>query len=160
MALMFRTYYTDLCRRVVRILNDPDLAEDIAQDVFLTLWKKRDRLRIDSSLSAYLGRAARNRALNHLRDNPMDQKREELTDEQWLVEATAIQQLHADDLQARVDVLLDSLPERCRLVFVLSRFEELSNKEIARTMEISEKTVENQMNKALRLLRKGLEPFL
>jgi len=157
--LLFRKHYSDLCRRVLRLVKVPEVSEDIAQEVFLDLWRKRERLQVRVSLGAYLVQAARNKALNHLRDHRMDRQSEEITDRQWLVEARALSQLQANDLQERIDALLDRLPERCRLVFVLSRFEELTNKEIAREMGITEKTVENQMNKALRLLRKGLAAY-
>ncbi len=157
--LLFRKHYAWLCQRIIRLVKEPALAEDLAQDVFLELWKKREQLRIQASIPAYLARAGRNKALNYLRDHRMDQQREELTDERWLVEAQAVAQLQARDLQDRVDALLDSLPDRCRLVFVLSRFEDLSNREIAQQLGIAEKTVENQMNKALRLMRAGLDSY-
>ncbi len=142
------------------MVHEEALAEDIAQEVFLEVWKKRQSLVVTTTLRAYLGRAGVNRALNYLRKH----QPELFTEDEWPESSgpfeSALQKLEADDLQERIDRAIAGLPERCRLVFSLSRFEEMSNKEVAAELGISEKTVENQMTKALRMLRDALEPFL
>jgi RNA polymerase sigma-70 factor (ECF subfamily) len=158
--LIFREYYSFVCRKIIRVVHEDTLAEDIAQEVFLEVWKKRESLVVNSTLKAYLGRAGVNRALNYLRN-----QRPELFIEDELPESgghfeDALQKLEADDLQERIDMAIAGLPERCRLVFSLSRFEEMSNKEVAAELGISEKTVENQMTKALRMLREALDSYL
>ncbi len=156
--LIFKQYYTYLCGRIVRIVHQPSLAEDIAQEVFLELWKKRESLVIKSTLKAYLGRAGVNRALNYLRDSKPDLFKEEPVEQAGTI-SSAFHQLEVQDLESLIDQAIQGLPERCRLVFSLSRFEDLTNKEVALQLGISEKTVENQMTKALRILRGVLEEY-
>jgi RNA polymerase sigma-70 factor (ECF subfamily) len=158
---LFRAHYTYLCQAVFRVIGDRNLAEDLVQEVFYELWRKRATLTIQQSLRAYLKRAAVNRTLNYIRDQRLIVDDEsalpyDLASEQVGV----VQQLEADELQEQIEAAISELPERCRLVFGLSRFEEMSNKEIAAHLDISVKTVENQMTKALRMLRKKLTPHL
>jgi len=160
MEILFRRYYSEVCRAVYRIIPQTETAEDIAQEVFLALWKKRSQLTISTSLKSYLRRAAVNRALNHLRDQKI----------KWSDDAELPampdsgpgipEQLETAELQQMVDQYINQLPEKCRLVFVLSRFESLSHAEIAAQLGISNKTVENQMTKALRFLKAALGPYI
>ena len=154
---LFRQYFGTVSRAVLRIISDRNTAEDLAQEVFLDLWRKRDRLNITSSLPAYLRRAARNRALNYIRDQKL---KFDDSDEGHLDlpsnSVSITQKIAADEMQKRIDWAIEQLPERCRIVFALSRFEEMSYKEIAAELDISVKTVENQISKALRLLREAL----
>ncbi len=160
MRLLFGAYYEHVCLTIVRLVRDPHTAEDLAQEVFFEIWKKRAQLRIHSGLKAYLSRAARNRALNHLRDRRMawdDADKLERTD---TGAPSAQQAMEGDELQAVIDAAIDALPEKCRVVFVLKRFEQMSHQEIADTLGISTKTVENHMTRALKLLRQRLDPWL
>ncbi|WP_367388709.1 RNA polymerase sigma-70 factor [Lewinella sp. LCG006] len=157
---LFRAHYTYLCQAVFRIIGDRNLSEDLVQEVFYQLWRKRSSLNINQSLRAYLKKAAVNRTLNYIRDQRLIVDDEsalpfDLASEQM----GAIEKLETEELQAQIEAAISDLPERCRLVFGLSRFEEMSNKEIAAHLEISVKTVENQMTKALRLLREKLSPY-
>lgn len=160
MELIFRRHYAQVCRAVYRVIPQKETAEDIAQEVFLELWKKRGQLNIATSLGAYLRRAAVNRALNHIRDQKMkwsdDTELPSMTDSSPGIP----EQLETDELQQLVDQYINQLPEKCRLVFVLSRFETLSHAEIAAQLDISPKTVENQITKALRFLRIALGPYI
>lgn len=158
-TLIFRTYYSYLCKVVYKIIPDNNLAEDLSQEVFFELWRRKGQLQVNTSLKAYLRRAAVNRALNYIRGQKI-----QLTDERAYPpesgQAQASQKMEADELQQRIDAAIDKLPERCRIVFVLSRFEDMSYSEIAQSLDISVKTVENQISKALKLLREALGPFL
>lgn len=158
--ILFREYYATICRSVLKIIPDPAIAEDIAQEVFFELWRKRDRINIKISFGAYLRRAARNRSLNYLRDNKITPEGEDLLAQIEYPLAKIDQKMAADDLQILIDKAIDQLPDRCRLVFTLSRFEDMSYQQIADELDISIKTVENQIAKALRLLRKVLSPYL
>lgn len=158
--VLFREYYTEVCRAVIRIIPDPVIAEDIAQEVFFELWRKREVLNITSSFGAYLRRAARNRSLNYIRDRKINPEPEEKLPQASGFQADANQKLEAQDLQKVIDQVIENLPERCRLVFSLSRFEDMSYQEIADHLGISIKTVENQISKALRLLREALGSHL
>jgi RNA polymerase sigma-70 factor (ECF subfamily) len=155
---LFRKWYAPLCKMIFRLLKDKELTEDTVQDVFIKLWEKRAELKIQISLKSYLYRAAINAAYNHLEKNKRYSK---LTLEDVAVTTfahnTAEADLYGQELETKIKETLLLLPEACREVFVLSRFEELSYKEIAETLGISIKTVENQMGKALRIFREQLK---
>lgn len=159
-ALIFRRYYPYLCQVIYKVIPDANLAEDIAQDVFYDLWRRRARLDVTTSLTAYLRRAALNRALNYLRDQKIkfDEEEKAPTPRSYLPGAG--QQMEEAELQQAIHRAIDALPERCRAVFMLSRFEELSYQEIADRLDISIKTVENQISKALKNLREALKNYL
>lgn len=156
--LLFRRYYRFVCVAVYRILSDENLSEDIAQEVFYELWKKRHRINIQTSLKAYLKRAAVNKSLNYIRDQKI--KFEEVGKAPVLSTKSHNAQLEAKELQEQINLAVNALPERCRIIFSLSRFEEMSYQEIANTLQISTKTVENQISKALKILRQAIGPYL
>ena len=158
--IIFKRYYSFLCRACYRILTNTEKSEDLVQDVFFELWKKRESLRINTSLKAYLKRATLNKALNHIRDERIKSVGEEPLSYEASKQITAQQGLEKKELQASIDQAISQLPERCRLVFVLSRHEEMTYQQIADKMGISIKTVENQITKALKLLRKSLKSYL
>ena len=158
--LIFRKHYTFLCRSVYRIISDTQITEDLVQDVFYELWKKRAQIKITTSLRAYLKRAALNKALNYIRDQKIDFRNAPEKEGLMSKESSVVQELAAANLQQQIDQAIDSLPERCRLVFVLSRFEEMSYQQIADHLNISIKTVENQISKALKSLRVALAEHL
>lgn len=153
---LFRKHYTLVTRAVYRVLSDRAVAEDIAQEVFLDLWRKREKLTITSSLPAYLHRAAVNRTLNYLRDQKMKFAEDEKMPELRSAAPAPYENMAAAELQKKINAAVDSLPERCRAVFSLSRFEDMSYKEIAERLNISVKTVENQVSKALGVLRRAV----
>ena len=158
--ILFRQHYSFLCRSVYKILPDENLVEDLSQEVFYELWRKRAKLQIKTSLKAYLRRAAINKALNFIRDQKI--KFNETENDRPIISkrTTVNQQLEAEELQEIIDQAIDQLPERYRTVFVLSRIEEMSYNEIAEQLGISVKTVENQISKALKQLRLSLADYL
>lgn len=157
----FRLHYSAMCRLVYRILRDKETCEDVVQELFARLWEKRNSLSIQGSLKSYLYRAALNAALNHVSSKRV-KTRTSLND--LLQEPsggnTPLEVNQANDFYEAFQKALQELPEGCREIFVLSRYEQLSYREIAETLEISPKTVENQMGKALRVLREKLGTFL
>ncbi|MDX2069612.1 MAG: RNA polymerase sigma-70 factor [Haliscomenobacter sp.] len=156
---LFRRYFSELCQVVYRVAHDEHLAQDLVQEVLYELWRKRDKLTISISLRAYLKRSVLNRTLNHLRDNRLWSSEERMP-EIAIEESDAVDLLRTEELQELVDAAIDELPEKCRIVFVLSRYEELSYRDIATELGIAEKTVENQVSKALKYLRQRLLPYL
>ena len=157
--LLFKKYYSQVCYAVYRIIPDTTTSEDIAQDVFMEIWRKRETIEINSSVKAYLKRAGVNKALNHIRAKKVNFENDDSYEMQNLSIRDHGDDLEALDLQSIIDKAIDSLPERCRIVFSLSRFEELSYKEIASKLDISIKTVENQIGKALKILRSAVESY-
>ncbi len=160
LQLLFKQQYPNVCGVIRRYISDPGLMEDLAQEVFVRFWEKRQQIQIDSNLPAYLRRMAVNEAIGHLRKKTRFAPDELPTHLPGHLAAPADQQLLADDLRSAVNKAVDGLPPRCRMVFQLSRFEELSYAEIAERLDISIKTVENQMGKALKVLRSELSSYV
>ena len=160
MALIFKEFYAFLCQTIARLLGDEHVAEDLAQDVLFELWKRRDVLQINSTLRGYLRRSAVNKTLNYIRDRKIRWDDEDRLTSLPTQLSGADRLVESAELGDLIDKTIDGLPERCRLIFTLSRFEEMTYQEIADHLEISIKTVENQMTKALRVLRETLEPVL
>ncbi len=158
---IFRQHFAFVCTVIHKYVGDKSKVEDIAQEIFTELWVKRDQIHIHTSLGAYLRRMAISRALNYLRDtrkhnwDELDQNSENVQDLSYQG-TSAIQYLEEEDLKKRIDLAINSLPEKCKIVFLMSRYDELSYAEIAQQMNISVKTVENQIGKALKMLRLAL----
>jgi RNA polymerase sigma-70 factor (ECF subfamily) len=156
---VFRTYYAQLVGIGVGLLGERAAAEDVAQDVLLELWRRRENIVLETSLRAYLIRATRNRALNHLRHERVARAADPEALER--VEApVGDRDLVEQEMDAAVRRTVSELPARCREVFELSRVHGLPYAEIAQVLQISIKTVEAQMGKALRALREGLAPWI
>jgi len=159
--MIFRTHYEPLCNYAFTFVADRDMAEEIVQGTFLYLWEKREAMEIHSSLKSYLYTAVRNRCLNEIKHRKVRQQhinRELLTADTGT--ETVSEELAAAELEERIQVAIEKLPEQCRMVFKLSRFEELKYAEIADQLSISVKTVENHMGKALKIMREQLKEYL
>jgi len=156
---LFKKYYSYLCIIANRVLKNQETSEDIVQEVFCDLWKKRGNFKIKSSVQYYLRKATVNKTLNYIRDNKFiyddDDKQFEFVPDSYSIELN----LEKEELEKRIHEGIDRLPEKARMVFQLSRFEHLSYKEIAEKLGISIKTVENHISKALKLLRVHLKPY-
>ncbi|MFK7906286.1 MAG: RNA polymerase sigma factor [Chitinophagales bacterium] len=158
--LLFDRYYEKMVITALQITKDSNIAKDAAQEVFLALWKNRERTQIKQSLSAYLKRGVINRSLNIIKSRKLHMGNTVPDAVALPIPSKGDQLLEFQDLQKKVHQAIDELPDRCREVFVLCRFEELSHKEIAAQLNISTKTVENQMTKALKYLRGTVLPFI
>lgn len=156
--LVFRQYYETLCQTAVRITKESNLAEDIVQEVFFEFYKKKDTLKVESIIG-YLKRSVYNRSLNKVRASRdfIDTDNVELEFHDY--EVSSHEKIEYNELEQFLNEVIDSLPEKCRLVFVLNRHEQLSYKEVAEKLGISVKTVENQMSKALKILRIEYERY-
>jgi len=156
--LIFNEHYAYLCRVCNNMIREEAQSEDIVQEVFHDFWKKRGSLSVNTSVRAYLKRAVVNKTLNYIRDKKF-KYREELEDHVMSVseEPGVLKQIDEAELKSKIFKAIDDLPERCRIIFAMSRFEEMTYKEIATNLDISIKTVENQISKALRLLRKAIK---
>lgn len=160
MKEVFHNHYSMVCKTIYRFVNDQSLSEDLAQEVFIRLWQKRHQLNINQSFAAYIRRMAINEALGHIRKNKKVHIDELNPGQHDGVEEGIEEKYLYGELKGRIKAAIDELPPRCRAVFQLSRFEELTYKEIAEKLDISIKTVENQMGKALKILREKLKGYL
>jgi len=157
--LLFRKYYAGLCKSLYRMLRDATFAEDIVQEVFMKVWEKRETLQMDEAIQSYLYRSCYNTALNFLKT----QKQSTDIDTLEIPVAggeTAEKNLNLLETEAEILIAIDMLPPKTKLVFSLSRFEELSYKEIAERLDISLKSVEKHMGIALQRLRENLKEYL
>jgi len=157
---LFKAYYRLVCTISFRIIRDKQIAEDIAQEVFLELWKKREQLKVTSSIKAYLSRAASNKTLNYIRDQKINLSRGEELEHDSLGAVESTSAVDLEDLKKKIAVAVQNLPDKCRLVFLLSRDQNMSYKEISEALDISTKTVENQISKALKFLRSQLGTYV
>jgi RNA polymerase sigma-70 factor (ECF subfamily) len=156
-AAVYNKYAAQLFHTAHAILKDREACEDIIQELFTTLWIKRQQLNIHH-LKSYLFTATRNNVLMTIRSGKIKVSISEL---QELVEQnTASDGITEKELLQCINENVAQLPPKCRTIFILSREEKLSHKEIASQLKISYKTVENQMAIALKRLKSSLGDFL
>jgi RNA polymerase sigma-70 factor, ECF subfamily len=154
---LFRSSYSSLVRYAKTLIKDHDTSEEIVQDLFFRLWKDRERLNIESSLNGYLYRSVHNRCLHYIKHNiVVERHAEEMSYREPELQENPAEILQYKELQAKIARILERLPERCRQIFYMSRFEGLKYSEIAEKLSVSVKTVESNMGKALKEFRKEL----
>jgi RNA polymerase sigma-70 factor (ECF subfamily) len=159
--MLFRTFYQPLCNYAYTFTQDRDEAEEVVQSTFLSVWEKYKTLEIHTAMKPYLYAMVRNSCLNVIKHEKIKQKhvQSEMVMAQRSVESVTNTVL-ATELDERIQNALQKLPEQCRIIFKLSRFEELKYAEIAEHLNLSVKTVENQMGKALKIMREQLKDYL
>lgn len=158
--VLFDRHYTMLTRAALRIVGDENAAEDLAQEVFCELWKKREELEINTSIAGYLRRAVINKSLNHIKKKKLVFDEDESAGRFVSGQSSVLENLEAGELEKIIHQAIDNLPEKARVAFSLSRFEELTYPEIAEKLGISVKTVEYQVSRALALLREAVAPYV
>jgi RNA polymerase sigma-70 factor, ECF subfamily len=158
--MLFRKYYSDLVNYSARFTTDIDASEEIVQDFFYNLWKNRKTTNIRLSVKAYFYRSVKNNTLNYL--DALNVRRKyadrvlKMSKGQWGYEDGGME---FSELNELVENTLDELPERCRIIFRMSRFDGLKHDEIAKELSVSVKTVEANIGKALKLLRIRLDNY-
>ncbi len=157
---LFYSHFKTLSAIGQRISGDPDEGKDIAQQVIIQVWEKRQTLDIEGEILPYLKRMAINEALAQKRTAQRKQELQTNIEIADRVNADGEEEVIAGELQESVDRAVANLPEKCGEVFKLSRYEDLTYKEIGETLDISVKTVENHMGRALRQLREALKTYM
>jgi RNA polymerase sigma-70 factor, ECF subfamily len=159
--MYFKTFYQPLCNYAYTFLQDREEAEEIVQNTFISVWEKRDGLNVRTSGKAYMYAMVRNACLNVLKHEKIKQK---YVGEELALTSPGYESVSnivsSNELETKIQQAIEKLPEQCRLVFKLSRFEELKYQEIADQLNISVKTVENHMGKALKIMREQLKDYL
>lgn len=158
---IFKMYFKNLHAFAYTFMKDTDIAEEIVQNVFFRIWEKKDQLQIDDSLKAYLYRSVHNESLNHIKHLKVKNSFQlQYSDHMESSNPDASSNMMASELENDIQKAINELPQQCRTIFQMSRFEQLKYQQIADQLNISIKTVENQMGKALRVLRTKLVEYL
>ncbi|WP_052143608.1 RNA polymerase sigma-70 factor [Wocania ichthyoenteri] len=158
---LYNRYWLNLFRIAYSKIGDKDICENIIQDIFTNLWVRREKIILSKKLSAYLHTALKYVIINHF--NAINVRRKYSAEKSKIknINSYNTERLVAyNELYTAIENEVNNLPNRCAEVFRLSRYENLSNKEIAKKLEISPKTVENQITKAIKVLRLHLKEVL
>ncbi len=155
---VFQDFYQPLAAFAYQYLSDHDLAEEMVQETFSSIWQKAEQIEVRTTVKSYLYGAVRNRCLNHLKHEKVV-----LQHQAYELHKDAFDQVdfvELEELQSEIEKALAQLPEKCRQIFVMSRYEEKKYHEIADELGISVKTVETQMSRALKVMRTSLHRYL
>lgn len=156
----FREHYRNMYAYAFSILKDQETAEEVVQLIFCKLWEKREQIQVQKSLKSYLYRMVHNESLNYLRGAKVREKYEKKAMEMLPANGRPHDSAGYKELQQRISHVLNELPEQCRTIFQLSRYEELPYRDIAEQMNVPLSTVKNEVAKALKLLRVRLADYL
>lgn len=156
---VFKEYYKSLSQFSYSFIKDQDKAESLVQEVFIKIWEKREGLAHIDNLLSYLMAMVRNISLDYLRKEKVNLKLYLKIKPEESVNTTE-EELSINEFEEKMLKSVRNLPEKCRIAFELSRFENLTNKEIAGNMDISVKGVEALIGRSLKLLRNELVEFL
>jgi len=150
---VFNGCYEDLCEFAFLILRQKQAAEEVVSDVLTNIWIKRKELLINTSLKSYLYRSTKNRAISHLRSKKEAVDLEEVLQTIPVSESSPEQKMISDENVNAIHWWLEAIPGKSRLIFKMSRIDKMKYREIAESLEISVKTVEKHMGKALKIIR-------
>jgi RNA polymerase sigma-70 factor, ECF subfamily len=163
---VFRMYFQPLCHLSKHYLEDEDEARGVVQEAFVKLWEIRSNLHLDSNLGNFLFTLVKNSCLNILKRRQIILKHHEIIRAKELhyqyesLKRIGDDYLEFNELKEKIDQAIKNLPEHCRIVFEMSRNEVLKNREIAKKLGVTQKTVEAHLTKALKILRKDLKDYL
>ncbi len=161
--LIFRKYYVRLCGFANKFIGDTAESEEIVQEAFLKIWEKRDRINLDGDMRPYLFKSVQNLCYNFVEHQKVADKYYQVIEEAYKNQKGdyhSFESVIYSELQDKVEETIGSLPQKCREIFRLSRKDGLKYNEIAEKLQISVKTVEAQMSRALATLRKELSDYL
>jgi RNA polymerase sigma-70 factor (ECF subfamily) len=166
---LFRSFYNRLLSFAEGYLHDKSMAENIVQDAFMMLWERHDTLRPDSHVPAWLLTVVKNRILNHIDRMKRQAEAEQVYAERIVrnyelsissLSACEPEQMFGDEVEQLIRNAVDSLPEQTRKIIIMSRFDELSNREIAERLNLSVKSIEYHIAQAVRKLRRELKDYI
>lgn len=153
-----RNYYPQILHFIMNMVHDHETAEELVQDVFVNFWLKRDRFVITISLKAYLYRAARNHTLNYLKRKKFEQEYQKGLAQSMILHKNETEDgFQFSELEKALAEAIDALPESCKEIFMMSRFEDMTYKEISQALDIPVRTVHYQIGLALKFLRERLK---
>ena len=157
---LFLQYYDRLCQFVGYYIQDTDTVENIVQDLFFKIWINRNTWNFTPNIVSYLYKAARNYSLNYLKNSKIKDKSLDEYSKSFNLSETPEKEFIDREFNDSVHEAINELPEQCRIIFKMNKFDGLKYAEIADIKNISVKTVETQMGRALKYLRKRLAALL
>lgn len=161
--IIFKQYYAFLCAVAYEYVHDKYTSQSIVEDVMLTLWEKRKQISVTKSIKAYLMKAVRNQAIDFIRAD-QSFRSVDITDKQYqncfVPDEDIFEQLVSRELEELIQQIIDGLPEECRKVFILSRYEGKSYQEISNELGVSVNTVKYHIKNALSIFRESLSGYL
>jgi RNA polymerase sigma-70 factor (ECF subfamily) len=158
--IVYMHYFPLLCEFVYRFVHDRQRTKDIVQNIFIRIWQNRKQWNPTISLASYLFRSAQNAALDEIRHSRVERENANRILDLHGEVRTPLDQVVEEEMRREAYQAIDELPEKCRTIFLMSRFGEMTYQEIAETLEISPRTVHAQISRALKHLRKRLAIFL
>lgn len=159
-AAIYRTYFTNLCEFTYYITKDEEVAKELVQDTFLAVWDQRRTWSPYGTIRSYLYKAVKNRSLDFLKHQKVVRKWEKVSQFTEAKSAEDEDLLSQQQLANAIDNEVERLPQKCKMIFIMSRQQGLTYGEIAEIQQISIKTVETQIGRALKKLRSSLKDFL
>lgn len=157
---LFSRYYAPLVAYATRYVYGTEIAREIVQDFFVRLYEKRNTLTIDVSIKSYLYRSVYNCCINYLNQKSIQEKHLKNIEQERTDEENLENEINSVELQYKIYKVIEELPSKCRRIFKMNRLQGLKNDEIAADLNLSKRTVETQISKALKILRKKLADYL
>ena len=167
LAILYKKYHPKMYSYCKGLLKDPDLAKDVVQEAFIILWENRENIMIDTAISSYLFHITHNQCLKQIRRNAVKNNFSDLSNVRLLeIEANyyspdknVLGGLYFEELNNKYKEVLSKLPKQCQVIFEMSKNREMSNAEIANELNLSTKTVENQLYRGLKEMKKSLSQY-
>ncbi|WP_293915915.1 MULTISPECIES: RNA polymerase sigma-70 factor [unclassified Sphingobacterium] len=156
---VYNRYWDKLYIVAANKLNDEYLAEEVVQDIFLDIWKRKEMLGLLHNIGSYLGAALKYKIINIRHRRTIEQRYQDASENLELYYSME-NYLQFDELKDRLEKLVAQLPEKCQLIYKLSRDEGIPQKRIAQMLNIAEKTVEAHLTRALKALRSGIKMII
>lgn len=165
---IFKAHQPYMVMYAKKFVDDWESARDLVQEIFLQFWENRGKVEITISIKAYLFKSVKNQCANYIKHKIVEKKYNDHTQEEFkALEIKYYQQtdehfisLIEKELGDKISEAIESLPDQCRTTFELSRFQGLKSQEIAKKMDVSVRTVETQIYRALKVLKESLKDFL
>jgi len=158
LQLLFDKYYEPLCNFAYLFLKNTKITEEIVDDVFIHIWEQREKLSVNSNPRAYLYRSTKNGIISYLRKNKMDTVSLDVFQYRKMISQLTPETLLINkEIRAKLEDIISQLSAQAGLVFRLHKMDDMKYKEIAEVLDISVKTVENHMGRALKIFRKIYE---
>ncbi|MCC5927352.1 MAG: RNA polymerase sigma-70 factor [Bacteroidetes bacterium] len=159
-AQIYRVNFLSLCEFAYYMTHDAEVAKELVQDMFLAIWEQRESWSPSGSIRSYLYRATKNRSLDYLKHQKVVRKWENRSILNQIDTSEDEDLLSSQQLASAINKEVNQLPPKCRIIFLMSRQQGLTYKEIAEIQGVSVKTVETQIGRALKKLRTSLKDYL